>query len=275
MSEAYQISVNILSVDTRPCRRYQERISEYAMNGSPRFVWETMRHNMILYEDQQLPMTCAMCDLNIMQAPEGCKATLYGLDIFLRAVARLAPDSPWNAIEFSPEPLSMAATEELANDLEELDKLFSRTDWKVAQIYREGDAVMDYFEDGSSRPRIFPWNGEAPPHLINSNEGYQLFMCNHGLVVKSNFEDPVPYVFTKLVRDAAGVTGYTAQGERVSFPSTMARYPEWDKEFPRAFGELRVMDMNAGDVFRDTIDMLIVFTGIALSSKTGIILANA
>lgn len=242
------------------------------MDGRPRFEWEALRHKMILDNDQTVVQVCASCPLNIMQGAEGCKSTLYGLDIFLAAVARLAPDSPWANLELDSTALNAAVTRELLGDLQELEVLFGSTTWKVAQLFEDGEPALHYFDDGSSRPKIFPWNGEAPPHLINANEGYQLFLCAHGLVVKSNFDDPIPHVFVKLTREPGGVTGTTAQGETIGFNMSMARYPEWDKENPRGYGELRLVDMNAAEVFRDTLDMLMVFTGVASQAETGVII---
>ena len=56
---------------------------------------------------------------------------------------------------------------------------------------------------------------------------------------------------------------------------TMAHYPEWDSEQPRAFGELRMVQMNAAEVFRDTLDILAVFTTIATQAETGFIISPA
>lgn len=275
MSDIYEISINVLPVASRPCRHFQESIAEYAMDGRPRFEWEAMRHQMILYEDQTVPLICASCPMNILQGPEGCKGTLYGLELFMRAVARLVPDSPWANLETSEEPISAADTRVLCKELDSLEQVLSKSKWRVAQLYADGAPLTEFFSDGSERPKLYPWNGEAPPSLINSNEGYQLFLCAHGIIVKSNYEDPVPHVFTRLTRDGSGVYGTSDKGETVGFQSVMAHYPEWDKENPRGFGELRSVELNAAEVFRDTLDMLQVFTGVAGSAETGIGLTPA
>ena len=271
-SPLYQIALDILPVGGRPCRFYQERIAEYGMDGRPRFEWEAMRHRMILYGDPAIAQVCAPCPLNLMQGPEGCRGTIEGFDVFLRAVARLVPESPWSDLPLDQEPLSAERTRALYRDLANLERVFSSSPWKVAQLFRHGVPVVEEFPDGSTRPRLYTWNGESPPHLISSNEGYQLFLCPRGLIVKAHYEDPVPHVFLKLWRDGAGVFGQTPQGETVGFQMTMARYPEWDPDEPRAAGEIVVTELPAAEVFRDSLDMLSVFAGVAGEAETGILL---
>ncbi len=271
-SPLYRIAIDILPVGGRPCRRFQERIAEYAMDGRPRFEWEAMRHRMILHGDPLIAQVCSMCSLNLMQGPEGCQGTLEGFEVFLRAVARLAPESPWSDLPLNEEPFTAERTRELYRELENLEGVFAAAPWKVARIFREGAPLLEEFPDGSTRPRFFPWNGESPPHLIATNEGYQLFLCPHGLIVKAHHEDPVPHAFQKLWRDPSGVFGQTAQGETIGFQMAMARYPEWDPEDPRAQGELVLTEMPAAEVFRDTLDMLAVFTGVAGEAETGFLL---
>lgn len=268
----HQIALDIMPVGGRPCRRFQETISEYGMDGRPRFEWEAMRHRMILHGDPAIAMVCAPCPLNLMQAPEGCKGTIDDLDIFLRAVARLAPESPWTTLPMDPEPLSAEVTRQLYHDLAHLETVFSSSPWKVAQWFRHGAPVLEEFADGATRPRFYSWNGESPPHLVSRNEGYQIFLCPHGLIVKALHEDPVPHVFAKLWRESSGVFGQTPQGETIGFQMNMARYPEWDHDQPRAEGELRVTELAASEVFRDALDMLAVFTGVAGEAETGIVL---
>lgn len=268
----HQLAIDILPIGGRPCRPYQERISDYGSDGRPRFEWESMRHRLILQGDPAIAVVCAGCPLNLMQAPEGCKSTLEGVEIFLRAVARLHPESLWTQLPLDRDALGAETTRELYRDLQKLEEVFARTPWKVAQLFRDGAPVAEEFGDGSSRLRFYPWNGEAPPHMISSNEGYQLFLCPHGLIVKALYEDPVPHVFVKLWREPGGVFGQTAQGETVGFQMALARYPEWDREDPRGLGELVMTDMPAAEVFRDTLDMLSVFTGVAGEAETGIVL---
>ena len=266
----YEIGIDIIPVRVRPCQPYQERISDYGSDGRPHFEWEEMRHKKILFGDESLDAVCAECTLNIFQTAEGCKSHLYGLDIFLRAVARLAPDSLWAGITLETKNYFDAQrTIELAEDLSHLDQIFTNSTWKVAQLWAYDEPVMEYFEDGSSRPRFYPWNGEAPPSLINANEGYQIYLCAHGILVKSNYEDVGAYTYTKLLRDESGVSGLTKDGETINFRSLMARRPEWDKDEPNAYGELRFVEMSAAEVFRDTLDMLMVFSDVARQSKTG------
>ena len=271
-STLYQIALDILPVGGRPCRMFQERIAEYGMDGRPRFEWEAMRHRMILRGDPIIATVCGHCQLNLLQGAEGCRGTLENFDMFLRAVARLAPESPWANLPLDQEPLSAEATRHLYRDLAKLETIFASSPWKVAQLFRHGTPLQDEFPDGSTRLRLHPWNGESPPHLIASNEGYQLFLCQHGLIVKASFEDPVPHVFVKLWRDGSGVFGQTAQGETVGFQMAMARHPEWNPEEPRSEGELLLTELPAAEVFRDTLDMLAVFAGVAGEAETGILI---
>lgn len=266
----YELGINILPVGVRPCRRFQEQISDYGSDGRPCFLWEELRHKQILRNDPTVLQICSTCSLNIFQGSEGCKGPIYGLDSFLRAVARLAPESPWVNMEFTGECLEASVTAELAANLDELEEIFDSQQWKVAQMYQDDEPIIDYFEDGSSRPRFVPWNGEAPPSLVYGNDGYQVYLCAHGIIVKSNFEDAQPHVFKSLHRTDNGAYGVTAQGETINFQTTMARYPEWDKEDPRSYGDLRFEDLTAAEVFRDSLDTLMVFTGMAVSAKTGI-----
>lgn len=274
--ESHTISLDIIPIAMRPCRSFQERIADYTDDGRPRFAWDELRIYKMLRGDPRLDSICAECPFNIFQTPEGCKGTIFGMEIFLRVVSRLAPDSRWAQLTLDDDkPIPMLMTRVLAREFDDIERRFASSQWTVAQLFREDVPVMDYFDDGSYRPRLAPWNGLARPHLINSNEGYQIFLCAHGLIVKSNYDDPSPYVFTKLTRDSSGVFGTTAQGERVPFPMTMAHYPEWDSEQPRAFGELRMVQMNAAEVFRDTLDILAVFTTIATQAETGFIISPA
>lgn len=266
----YEIALDIIPVRIRPCKPYQEKVSDYAADGRRRFEWEVMRHDKMLLGSPAIDNTCAECPINIMQTAEGCRSTVYGMDVFLKAVAHLAPDSLWAGITLEPEnTFDIRRTFELAADLENLDQVFASKTWLAAQLWAYDEPVMEYFDDGSSRPRFYPWNGEAPPALISGNDGYQLFLCTNGIIVKSAFDEAGGRLCTKLVRDESGVHGITKEGETVKFKPLMARYPEWDKEDPHAYGELRMVEMNAADVFRDTLDMLMVFTDLARNSKTG------
>ncbi|MBQ7501167.1 hypothetical protein IJT93_00430 [bacterium] len=265
----YEIILDIVPVRMRPCRPYQEKISDYASDGRRRFEWETMRHNKLLRGDNTVDNICAECAINILQTAEGCKSAVFGLELFLKAAARLSPDSVWAGLTLEQENnFSVQKTMELAEDIIKLEKIFSENTWKVAQLWAYDEPVMEYFEDGSSRPRYFTWNGELQPFPIYSNEGYQIYLCSNGILVRSNFEDTSSHIYSKLVRDETGVFGMSKEGEKVVFKPVMARCPEWDKEDPRGYGELRFVDMNAADVFRDALDMLIVFTDVAHKAKT-------
>lgn len=266
----YEITLNIIPVRIRPCKPYQEKISDFAPDGRPRFEWETMRHKKMLYGDMAVDATCADCSINIMQCGEGCKSLIYGLEVFLKAVACLVPDSLCASINLEAEnSFDAARTVELADDLAKIEQVFNSSNWKVAQLYAYDEPVMEYFGDGSSRPRFYPWNAEILPCMISGNEGYQIYLCTDGIIVKSNFDEGGSHIYEKLVRDDSGVRGVTKEGENVPFQALMDRYPEWDKEDPRSDGELRFVELNAGEVFRDTLDMLMVFTTVARNSKTG------
>ena len=177
----------------------------------------------------------------------------------LDALKQREPENDFNAIR----------TLELAYDLNKVELNFENNNWKVAQLYAYGEPVMEYFDDGFSHPRFYPWNGETPPFLISGNEGYQIYLCQHGIIVKSNFDEGSANVYDKLVRDENGVSGITKDETVVKFTPLMGRYPEWDANDPHAYGELRFLDMKASEVFRDTLNMLTVFTEIARNSKTG------
>ena len=266
----YEIALNIIPVRIRPCKPYQEKISDFASDGRPRFEWEIMRHKKVAFGDTSIDETCADCSINILQCGEGCRGPIYGLDVFLKAVAHLMPDSKWASLNLEPEnDFNAIRTLELAYDLNKVELNFENNNWKVAQLYAYGEPVMEYFDDGFSHPRFYPWNGETPPFLISGNEGYQIYLCQHGIIVKSNFDEGSANVYDKLVRDENGVSGITKDETVVKFTPLMGRYPEWDANDPHAYGELRFLDMKASEVFRDTLNMLTVFTEIARNSKTG------
>lgn len=267
---SHEIGVDILAVEGRPCRPYQERIEEYAMDGRPRFAWEVLRSRWILGQDPAIVEICASCPLNIFQGAEGCRGTVEGLDLFFKAVGRIAPDSPWNDFPLDGRPVDSGTNRRLHAALAELEERFEGTPWTVAQVYRDGRPLVELLSDGTSRPRFYPWNGEAPPEIITSNTGYQVFLCPHGLIVKATYEDPVPHTFRKLWRDESGVFGQSAGGETVGFQMSLAHYPEWDPEEPTAPGELVMSELPASQVFRDPLDVLSVFTGVAQEADTGI-----
>ena len=267
----YEIILDIVPVRMRPCRPFQEKIADYAPDGRRRFEWEVMRCDKMLKGDTKVDEICADCAINILQQAEGCRSGLFGLELLLKAVARLAPDSAWANITLNLENyFGPDRTFELAEDIANIERVFYESNWKVAQLWAYDEPVMEYFDDGSAVPRFYPWNGENPPEVIASNEGYQIYMCAHGILVRSNFEESSPYVYNKLVRDESGVYGITKDGEKVPFKPVMGRYPEWDKDDPYSYGELRFVDMVAGEVFKDALYMLIVFTDIARNAKTGL-----
>ncbi len=258
----YDIKLDVFSVSSRPCRLPQEQIIDYYDDGRPQFQWEYLRQLYILQGYEDILNYCDSCPLNVFGGLEGCSGPVEGLDIFVRALGELIPDSPWADIPLDGTPVTPEQMDELYLALGSLQDKLSLQQWPVAQPKLHGDPMKEYFPDGSWRLQFYPWNGEGPPGLIAHNPGYQVYLSRHGLVVKPTYDDPVPHVFRKLWREAKGTFGLSTTGETIGFEMSMARYPTWG--FESVPGAEIVFEMKpASEVFQEILMVLDVFCNLA------------
>ena len=143
--ESHTISLDIIPIAMRPCRSFQERIADYTDDGRPRFAWDELRIYKMLRGDPRLDSICAECPFNIFQTPEGCKGTIFGMEIFLRVVSRLAPDSRWAQLTLDDDkPIPMLMTRVLAREFDDIERRFASSQWTVAQLFREDVPVQGF-----------------------------------------------------------------------------------------------------------------------------------
>lgn len=269
----HRIELDIFNVPFRPCRPPQEQIYEFYHDGKPRFEWDRLRQNWIFVKDPAILAFCEPCPLNVFQEVEGCRGEVDYLEPLLRAVAEVAPDSPLNDLPLDGTPLTVEENRVLRLDLENVERALKGRRWPVAQVLRPDGPLREYFPDGGDRLLFYPWSGEGPPNLITMNEGYQIFLSQHGLIVKATYEDPVPTTFRKLTRQGRSVSGESVTGDVIGFQMSLARLPVWDPQDATADGSLEMTTYPADEVFREQLDLLDVFTGLALQAETGILVS--
>ncbi len=272
-SKTFEIALDIFQVAYRPCRAPQEKIYDYHMDGRPQFEWERFRQMFILEQNPKIWTYCENCPLNIFGQVEGCRGKIENLDIFFRALNELVPDSPWCKVSRDGAPVNAAEVRELAIHLEYLQSKLGEVTWPVAMPRQDGHPYHEVEDESESPVCYYAWNGEGPPGLIFSNDGYMIFLSRHGLLVKATYEDPVPHAFRKLWKEGRGVFGLTANGETVGFTMSMARYPTWGFEsLPGC--ELSLETLPANQVFMEVLDVLEVFCGVAQEYETGILISS-
>lgn len=269
----HRLELDIFNVPFRPCRGPQEQIYEFYHDGKPRFEWDRLRQNWIFVQNEAILEYCEPCPMNIFQDVEGCKGNVEYLEPFLRAVAEVAPDSPLNELPLDGTPVTVEENRAIRADLEAVEKALRARMWPVAQVQRPDGPLREYFPDGGNRLLFFPWTGEGPPSLISVNEGYQIFLSQHGLIVKATYEDPVPTTFRKLIRQGRGVSGESTSGDVIGFQMSLARLPSWDPQDKDAEGSLEMTAYPADEVFREQLDLIEVFTGLAVQAETGILVS--
>ena len=282
-----EIAVDIFGVYTRPCRIGQETIYDYHMDGRPQFEWERWRQLLLFNGNTQILHYCEACPLNVFGGLEGCKGKVENLDIFFRAMQELLPDSPWCTVPRDGSPLHPHLAAQLSVDFGELRNKLSQQTWPVAIPRQDGQPYFDevdtpeYDEDDPEEESLahaqggifqfYAWNGEGPPGLLNYNEGYSVYLSRHGLLVKPTGEDPIPHTFSRLWREGRGMFGLSSNGDTVGFQMSFARLPNWGYE-TGAGAELVVERLPADQVFRETLDILEVFCGLALDFETGFLI---
>lgn len=270
-SKAWEIAIDIFGVATRPCRYSQEKIWDYYLDGRPMFEWEQFRQAFILRQDQTILEFCDPCPMSVFGGLEGCKGAVEHLEVFFRAISELVPDSPWNEVPQDGTPVYPDQLRELEVQLQLLRRALHEHEWPIAQPRFRGEPVREVFNDELGRRQFFAWNGEGPPALLASNDGYLVFFSKHGLLVKPTYEDPIPHTFVKLWREERGTFGLSTAGETVGFQLARAKYPTWGFD-NNPGAELVVEAIPADEALADVLDVLEVFTGLANQFDTGITL---
>ena len=65
--------------------------------------------------------------------------------------------------------------------------------------------------------------------------------------------------------------GESVSGDVIGFQMSLARLPAWDPQDQAAEGTLEMTAYPADEVFREQLDLLEVFTGLAVQAETGIL----
>lgn len=277
---SFELALDIFGYPYRPCRGAQERIYDYHMDGRPQFEWEYFRQLWVFNRDPRILDYCAECPANILADVEGCKCPVENLDVFFRALNELTPDSLWCKVARDGIPVPHHEVAPLLADLLGLREHFQTLTWPVAiprfagkTFFENQEEVNEYGEvevrQGSLQ--FYAWNGEGPPGVISSNEGYTIFLSRHGLMVKPVGQDPVPFVFRRLWREDLGVFGQDAREEQVGFDVLSGRYPTWHGANDTD-SELTFESLPGAQVFAEILDLLEVFCSVAEELETGFLI---
>lgn len=287
------VTIDVFGVHHRPCRPAQESIYDYHLDGRPQFMWERLRHMLLLQGNEEVLNYCDNCPLNIFGGLEGCSGKLQNLDVFFRALGELAPESPWSQLRVDGQVIHPSETGQLLVELPSLRLRLSESTWPVCVPRFKGQPIfenqdeqepIDEETDQDSGPSLerqaalagglfqfYAWNGEGPPALVYHNEGYCLYLSRHGLTLKPTGEDPIPHVFTRLWKEGRNMFGLSKTGDTVGFQLSLARLPSWG--FQEVSGaELTFEAMPSDQVFREVLDTLEVFANVAHDFETGMIL---
>ena len=275
-----QISIDIFGVNVRPCRTPQETIYDYHMDGRPQFHWERLRQLLLFDGRTTILDYCEHCPLNVYGGLEGCSGKVENLDIFFRALNELTPQSPWAQVPRDGTPVHPHQVQVLHLEFPKLRADLAQRTWPVAVPRQDGQhyyEIRECEEGEEEEPsenqdgglyQFYAWNGEGPPGLLHFNDGYTLYFSRHGLLVKPSGEDPIPHTFTRLWREGRGLFGLASNGDTVGFQLSFAKLPSWGFESPVG-AELTIEAMPADQVFREILDVLEVFGGIAREFETG------
>jgi hypothetical protein len=272
-SKSWEMAIDIFGVDGRACREPQERIVDYLGDGRPVFMWEAMRQELAFHGNTTILGFCEPCPLSVFGGLEGCRGPIANLDILFRALNELVPDSPWNEVPVDGSPIYPDQLRDLALSLRWTKQQLHKHNWPIAQprmfgvTYGEGDF------DPEARPQFYGWDGQGPPSLLDFNDGYQVFLSRHGLLVKATHGTPIPHTFSKMWREERGFFGLSSNGETVGFPVTRGSYPSWG--LPNEVGAELVMEsVPADDAFVEEFEILEVFVELANQLDTGLLIQS-
>lgn len=272
-SKSWHMAVDIFSVEGRPCRIPQERIVDYYSDGRPLFQWEAMRQALVFQGDTEILNYCEPCPLNIFGGVEGCRGPVNNLDVLFRAFNELVPDSPWNEVSTDDTPIYPEQLRELSVALNWTKEQLGKHSWPIAQPRMFGVTYGDGDFDAEARPQFYGWDGHGPPALLDFNDGYQVFLSKHGLLVKASHGTPIPHTFSKLWREERGFFGISSSGETIGFPVTRGSYPSWNL-INDVGAELVMESIPADRAFVEEFEMLEIFVEVANQFDTGILIRS-
>lgn len=273
-AKPWEISIDIFAVQSRPCAGPQEVIVDYYNDGRPLFQWEAMRQAYAFRGDETVLVDyCEPCPLSVFGGLEGCKGPVVNFDTLFKALNELVPDSPWNEVPIDGTPIYPEQLRELADALPwTREKLRDKT-WPIAQPRLLGEPYGDGGYGTEARAQFFGWDGFGPPALIDFNDGYQVYLSRHGLLVKATHGSPIPHTFSKLWREERGFFGLSSSSETVGFQVTRGHYPSW--QLPNEVGvELVTESISAEAAFIEEIELLEVFVELANQFDTGLLIRS-
>lgn len=274
-SKSWEIAIDIFGVDGRACREPQELIVDYYTDGRPLFQWEAMRQDLVFQGNTTIMGYCEPCPLSVFGGLEGCRGPINNLDVLFRALNELVPDSPWNEIPTDGSPIYPDQLKDLALSLRWTRQQLNKQSWPIAQprMFGVSYAEGDFDPDLDARPQFFGWDGHGPPALLDFNDGYQVFLSRHGLLVKASHGTPIPHTFSKMWREEQGFFGLSSSGETVGFPVTRGSYPSWGL-LNDVGAELVMESVPADEAFVEELELLEVFVDVANQLDTGILIRS-
>ena len=272
-AKPWEIAIDIFAVQGRPCAEPQEIIVDYYSDGRPLFQWEALRQALAFRGKEDILDYCEPCPLSIFGGLEGCKGPVNNFDILFRALNELVPDSPWNEVPTDGSPIYPEQLRELTQALGWTKQQLAEKSWPIAQPRYLGVPFGDGDFIPGNRPQFFGWDGQGPPALIDYNDGYQVYLSRHGLILKATHGSPIPHTFSKLWREDKGFFGLSSNGDTVNFQVTRGHYPAW--QLPNDVGsELVTESISADRAFEEEIELLEVFVELANQLDTGILIRS-
>jgi hypothetical protein len=272
-AKPWELSIDIFAVQGRPCAEPQEVIVDYYGDGRPLFQWEAMRQALAFRGQDTILDYCEPCPLSVFGGLEGCKGPVNNFDVLFRAFNELVPESPWNEAPTDGTPIYPEQLRELAQALIWTKEQFAQKSWPVAKPRYHGVTFGDGDYDAEARAQFYGWDGNGPPALLDFNDGYQVYLSRHGLLVKATHGSPIPHTFSKLWREDRGFFGLSSNGETVSFRVTRGNYPAWG--LPNDPGvELVTESLSADQAFIEELELLDVFVELANQLDTGLLIRS-
>ncbi|MFP4498510.1 MAG: hypothetical protein ACLFQV_09900 [Vulcanimicrobiota bacterium] len=266
----YDVEINIGNIPTRYCRYYQEQIFDYYDDGRARFEWDRLRQDFMLGLDFTIEEVCSNCPLNIILDVEGCRGRLFDFDIFLRMLSNVKPDSLLFQKNIKNAEFSREETENLLQEMEQLQQYCKNITWPVAQVFCNDEPVQSEESVKYNQMVYYEWGGEEAPNFFASNQGYHAGITKEGIILKKNFGETLPNVFVSLSRKGLRMKGTDLEGNLVPVPMNRATLPDWWPEDPYKESELKFTSLPVSFIFYDIFNMIIVYGQMALQHYTGI-----
>ncbi|HEY3999023.1 MAG TPA: hypothetical protein VGO93_09180 [Candidatus Xenobia bacterium] len=263
----HRVAIDIYTIPYRGCRPYQEKIADYGTTGRPLFEWDKMRERYFIRGTPAIKEICEKCPMNIFGNIEGCQGEVEGLTIFLKVLLHLKPDSTLFRYRYQQDQLSHEETRSFLNELGRVHELLQNTEWPIAQVFVDGEAKQ---VDGPRQVLYYEWEGDDDDTFVFSNDGYSVGIAKEGLVVKDASGRRQPYLFQRLVRTYADVSGETMEGQVIHFDTVRDAAPAWDDEPSLMQTELVYTICKGTDLFGDFLQVLSTVAEVALRHNTGI-----